>query len=171
VLLAEIVAWRDKEIVMSIRSTHRLTAKFHSSMLCVLVLFTAIGCGGSSGPPVPAGPKGTATGTITHGGAPVTQGTLHLDAGQGYMVTSVIGPDGSFELTSLHGKSVPVGKYKVAVIPPVDSNAPVTPEKMAEMRKGAKSKDGVPEKFTRHSSSGVTVEIKEGAQVLDIELK
>ena len=124
------------------------------------------GCGGGSdGPPLPAGPVATVKGTLTCQGKPVTSGVLQLEAGQGYLVSSVVGSGGAFELQGPRGASIPVGKYKVWVTPP-------RPEvKPGDLNSPVVKIEGVPAKFYSPKTSGVSVEINAGPQDLTIELK
>ncbi len=162
--------------LFELRSFHRrhLPTFASEAFLCfgLLMLSISAGCGGSGNlKPAPSGPKGTVTGTVRYEGKPVTKGILNLDGGKGYLVTSEITEDGTYELKTVHGKSVPVGKYTVAVIPPIDPAAPTSPEEMAKLRSAPKPKAELPEKFYSNRTSGVTIEIVEGAQELDIDLK
>jgi hypothetical protein len=131
-----------------------------------LGLWGLLGCGASStGPGLPAGPVATVKGTLQYQGKPITQGLLQLESGNGYTVSSVVGTDGSFELQGPHGKTIPAGAYQVGVSPP-------RPEvKPGDLNSPVVKIEGLPEKFYSPRSSGVTVEIREGAQDLRIELK
>lgn len=141
------------------------------SQLAILTLaclsFTLIGCGGSSGPKPPAGPKGTVMAKVTCDGKPVTTGTLLLQSDSGFAASANAGPDGLFELKGPFGAELPVGKYKVSISP---GSAPAPPIGATEMPKPP-TIDGVPSKFYNPVTSKVVVEVKEGAQELTIDLK
>ena len=135
--------------------------------LLALTLASALGCGKNAPPWSPAGPKGTVTGTVKCDGKPITVGTLLLDSGKGYIAGAVIKPDGTFELKGADGNSVPAGTYKVAVTPPP---APTPAAGATKMPEPAKI-EGVPEKFYNALTSGVTVDVKEGVQKIEIVLQ
>ncbi len=131
-----------------------------------------LGCNPSTGPQIPAGPLATVTGTVEYDGHPITEGMLNLDSGKGFMLSGRISTDGKFELASPWGKKLPAGTYTVAVLPlPPDPGAAPTPEKMFEARQKTKGKDAkLPQKYTRNATSGVTVQINEGPQEIEIKL-
>src|SRR5262245_31205165 len=135
--------------------------------LLALTLASAPGCAKDTPPPSPAGPKGTVTGTVKFDGKPITAGTLLLDSGKGYIAGALIKPDGTFELKGADGNAVPAGTYKVAVTPPPAAAPAAGATKMPEPAKI----EGVPAKFYNPLTSGVTVEVKEGIQTVDIVLQ
>jgi hypothetical protein len=135
--------------------------------LLAVVLASALGCAKDAPPPSPAGPKGTVTGTVKFDGKLITAGTLLLDSGKGYIAGAVIKADGTFELKGADGNSVPAGTYKVSVTPPPAAPPAAGATKMPEPAKI----DGVPEKFYNPLTSGVTVEVKEGIQTMEIVLQ
>ena len=140
----------------------------HLQILTVaLTVTTLLGCGGASGPAVPAGPKASVKGKVTHDGKPVTKGTLTLDSGKGYIASANLAADGTFELQGANGKEFPAGTYKVGVTPPAN---PPPPPGSATMPPPP-TIEGLPEKFYSPANSGVTVEVKEGKQELSIDLK
>jgi hypothetical protein len=134
----------------------------------VFVLPFGSGCYGprDTPPPVPKGPKGSATGKVSYEGKPITAGTIMLDSGKGDIVAAPIKSDGTFELKGSHGAEFPAGEYKVSVQPPE-----VTPDPKAKEMAKPPEIPGVPSKFYNPGTSGVTVVIKEGKQNLDIVLK
>src|SRR5262245_59151744 len=135
--------------------------------LLAVTLASALGCANDAPPPPPPGPKGSVTGTVKFDGKPITAGTLLLDSGKGYIAGAVIKPDGTFELKGTDGNAVPAGKYNVAVTPPPAAPPAAGATKMPEPAKI----EGVPEKFYNPLTSGVTVEVKEGIQTMDIVLQ
>jgi hypothetical protein len=131
-----------------------------------IILCSLMGCrGGSSGPPAPEGPMGTASGVVQFEGKPITEGMLVLDSGNGYLVSSPLGPDGKFQLRGPHGVNIPVRKYKVGVSPQsVDI-------KVGDIMAAPPVIKGLPNRFYSPFTSGVTVEILEGSQELKLDLK
>lgn len=141
----------------------------NSQWFVLMVSCFLLGCGGgeTGGPQLPEGPKGSAKATVVYDGKPITTGTLILDSQSGYIASGVPGPDGTFELKGPKGAEVPTGKYLVGITPPP---APVPAPGATEMP-GPPTIEGVPEKFYNGATSGVTVEIKEGSQQLEIVLE
>lgn len=135
-------------------------------LLVATVAITGCGGEGANGPPAPTGPTGTVKGKLTCNGKPVTTGILSLDNGQGFSVGAPVKPDGSFELLGPTGSAVPAGTYKVGVTPP-----PVVSPPGAATMPPPPSIEGVDPKFYAPGTSGVTVEIKSGAQDITIDLK
>jgi hypothetical protein len=139
-----------------------------SAFLAIAILVSsAIGCsGGNNGPPAPAGPKGVVKAKVTCEGKPVTKGTLMLDSGKGFIASGKAGADGTFELKGPQGEEIPVGKYKVSIVP--ESTPPAAG---ATAMPGPPKLEGVPDKFYSPVTSGVEVDIATGKQDLTIDLK
>ena len=96
------------------------------SFLCGLVIVTsAIGCGGGSDNPA----VGTVSGKITHNGQSVTSGIVQFTPGQsggkgpaGKPASGNVGADGTFKLSTYgNGDGAVIGKHKVNYAPPVVS--------------------------------------------------
>lgn len=142
-----------------------------SAAVCILAVATAIGCskGGYSGP------TGTVTGKVTVGGQPAPAGALvSFMSDKGHAASGQVGPGGAY--TVLYGgkSDIPAETYKVAVSAasqPAMSEADY--EKM--MATGGTPppapKSPIPEKFANPSTSGLSYEVKAGANTIDIELK
>ncbi|MFM9961121.1 MAG: hypothetical protein ACKV2Q_07835 [Planctomycetaceae bacterium] len=127
-----------------------------------------VGCGGGDSGTIPetAGPKGTVKGKVTVEGKPVKGGSIFFHSGKGVPLTGEISTAGEFELQGPNGKNVPSGQYKVSLglPPPVVEMTPDKPSVPA-------MKSDIPVKFLDPSSSGVTHEIKAGANDLTIDFK
>jgi hypothetical protein len=91
-----------------------------------------------------------------------------LDNEKGFIASSPIGKDGSFELKGPQGTSIPAGSYKVGVTPP--PGPPPNPSQQMQMP-GPPKIEGLPEQFYSPITSGVTVEVKAGAQTMDVVLQ
>ena len=133
---------------------------------CTLLTLVLVGCGGGGGPPAPTGPKGSVKGKVTYSGKPVTTGTLVVDNEKGFIASSPLGKDGTFELKGPQGASLPAGTYKVGVTPPPNTAPPAAGQMPASPKI-----EGLPEKFYTPGGSGVTIEVKAGVQSLDIVLE
>lgn len=95
------------------------------------------GCGGGSGRPAGALPKlQPVQGQLLRAGQPVSGGSVRLEpisqtptpdgaqSGKNLSIGGNVGPDGRFELVTLHtlsmqsGPGAPVGQYRVTYLPP-----------------------------------------------------
>lgn len=129
------------------------------AVLGCLVCMSA-GCG-----PRPV-PRGIVKGHVTSAGKPVTRGTVFFEnADSGIGLTAAIAEDGSYEVLSYQGAGLPPGNYMVAITPsvmmkdgeeiPLAGKAPPKPVKADLPFK-------ILEKYHTTSSSGLTIEVKEG---------
>jgi hypothetical protein len=122
--------------------------------LLAAALLAAAGCGPGRYP---------VTGRVAYeDGAPLTEGTVVAEAGEGadkVMAQGAVRPDGTFEWGTVKpGDGARPGKYRVAVLPRALGDA--------EASSGARpSVDG---KFTRFETSGIAFEVKEGRNELPI---
>ncbi|MEA1952379.1 MAG: hypothetical protein U9N87_13450 [Planctomycetota bacterium] len=103
--------------------------KTYLVLLLVLAMFLGCGSGRPEGELPELYPAG---GTVIRGGQPVTTGFLRFrpvspDAdSSNYLITSLVGPDGHFELASMHALSqkkkpgAPAGTYTITYMPPVE---------------------------------------------------
>lgn len=81
-----------------------------TSALLLLLALTIVGCGGQ--------PVGKVAGKVTYKGAPVTEGSIIFQNADGTVaLSSNLGPDGSYAVTSADRDGLPPGDYKVAVSP------------------------------------------------------
>ena len=94
------------------------------SLLCGMVIVTsAIGCGGGSDNPA----VGTVSGKVTHNGQPVNGGVVQFTPGQsggkgpaGKPASGSVGADGTFKLSTYgDGDGAVIGKHKLNYAPPV----------------------------------------------------
>ncbi|MDD3587443.1 MAG: carboxypeptidase-like regulatory domain-containing protein [Thermoguttaceae bacterium] len=125
------------------------------SVFCLAMLLAVVpGCG----PKAPA--TGKVSGKVTLKGAPVTTGSISLySLAKGTGASSEFDAQGNFKMDK-----VPLGKYAVAVEPPIPEIVVGGPPKKIE---GIK----VPDKYADAATSGLSVEVKEGDNRLDLELK
>ena len=144
--------------------------------LALLVWFFVLpGCSRSSLPP---GPKGTVQGKVTYKGSPVPAGSIIMFVHEQTSLagTGEVSADGTYELTMQGGVRVPTGKYAISV------NAPVSVELSQEtdmeaykaIMEGSAAApppaDPFPRKYQVAETSGVTFEVAEGANTLDLDM-
>lgn len=129
----------------------------------------ACGCGGPAQPP-----GGTVSGTITYRGKPIMTGcfvTFVSDAGRAGSGTT--DDSGKYTLQTPEGPNLPEGKYAVSVKPP--GQPPQDPDEATRAAaSGIVPKDpfpNFPKKYLNTETSGLSFEVKAGAQVFDFELK
>lgn len=133
---------------------------FALGLLAGLVLVA--GCG-TKGPA-----RGTVKGRVTMGEKPVTGATVFFEnAEQGVAVNAQLGADGEFEVKTYQGDGLPVGNYKVAVVPggvmqPGEENP------MADKAKINRPKPAtnIPERYNKTATSSLAIEVKEGENPL-----
>jgi hypothetical protein len=161
---------------MSIRKAHNSNWRI-AAFLLVGTTVLQLGCSSSSLPP---GPKGTVTGKVTYNGNPVPAGSTitFIHGGTSLPAMGQIGADGSFKLMMQGGDQVPAGTYAVSVSPP--PSAEISEETDMEaykaiMEGGAtapKTPAGpFPQKYQSAETSGVTFDVKEGANTFDLDMK
>jgi hypothetical protein len=127
--------------------------------LCAVSLAATTGCHGSSGPRV--------SGSVTYNGAPVESG---------FVAFSPTGAGKSFGAKITGGKyqaeKAPIGPFRILVTAS-DAGEPVKTREEAEER--ARSRAGKPDKSANYiredaQGNGQVVEIKDGAQTIDLAL-
>lgn len=126
-----------------------------SMLLLVGMLLVPVGCGTEK-------PKATVAGKVSYQGKPVTTGTIQFFApALGSGADAKLGDAGTFRLAN----PIEVGTYKVYVQPPTpEPPAPgAAPKKVATLN--------IPAKFQDPGKTPVTVEVKQGANDISIDLK
>jgi hypothetical protein len=129
-----------------------LCGLFAAALLC-LVPVALIGCSSEK-------PLGKVQGSVTLDGAPYADAAvvfLSMDTGQG--ASGDIQSGGSFQLS----EPLPLGSYTVYLAPKTvaesDQPTPVTIDQK------------VPEKYWNEAASDIKIEIQEGANTVNVELK
>lgn len=129
-----------------------MARRFIASLAYTLLL-AVLGCGGQS--------VGTLAGTVTYHGKPVPEGEVqiqHKEKGTGAVASLA---NGSFAFA----EPMPAGTYLVSVVPPI-------PVPVAEAKTKFKDQAEIPKKARDMKTSGLTVEVKPGANdVVTIVLK
>lgn len=115
----------------------------------VLLLFgLALGCGGAD--------RATAKGRVTAAGQPVTTAMINfVNPTSGAAASCDLASDGSFSIE----EGLAPGSYKVFVIPKSSEADAPKPGQMA----AAQPKSPIPPKYRSDATSGLTVDIKPGA--------
>jgi hypothetical protein len=115
-------------------------------LLAVFVVLLA-GCGPS--PPAIA----PVSGRVTLDGKPLAQGYVCFASPDGYASSAPLEPDGSFRLVSQYGKGIPLGSYRVTIVPRTEEGSvSMTPE--TKPRNPAAN--SIPAKYHYIHSSGLT---------------
>lgn len=112
---------------------------------------------------------GLVTGRVTFEGKPVTKGIVvfvHKDR-KGIGMTAELRPDGSFEVEMANGYGLPLGKYAVAISPPYQDH-PIGA--ITEAPSTADQHANIPQRYREPETSPVILEVKSGANQLDVEM-
>jgi hypothetical protein len=114
---------------------------------------------------------------LTYNGGPVVPGTILTFVGEnGASASAVASEDGSFRLLTPQGDSLPVGKYKVIVMPPKTGPELTAEEEMEASIKA--QKDGVkaqppapfPKKYMNLMTTPESREVAEGDNEINVDL-
>jgi len=120
------------------------------------------GCGSSAEQPYPV------SGRVTFQGKPVWVGVMRFSNPQAAVdMTADLNPDGSYEVVRVSGKGLPVGTYQVAVLPPRRDRPMGLIEKPAKLP----PVPDIPAKYHQPSTSGLSLTVKPGVNVFDVELQ
>lgn len=131
-------------------------------------LVSVLGCGGGS-----SGPAGTVQGKLTYNGAPAVPGAVVSFLGEsGAAASGATRADGSYTLTA----AVPVGKYKVIVMPPA-TGPQMSPEEAMEASAKAggnlpipASASVIPKKYQNPTTTPDSRDVAEGKNEINIDL-
>lgn len=145
------------------------------ALVGLVVLVALPGCGDSG----LKGPHGTVHGKITVDGAAVPSGTIVTYISEaGGTASGMADAEGAYRLTSMYGESVPVGNYKVVVMP-ASVESSLTPEQQMEesmqaMQSGNDNAPAdnarIPTKYGNFATTPESREVKEGENEIDISL-
>lgn len=139
---------------------------FQRGLSAVVVLSLAIslvGCSSSDDKP----PRYPAKGTVTYESEPVNEGNVMFVNDRGDVTGAEIGAGGNFELEL----GLEAGTYKVYVVPPSAQMGagPSDPSNLPEGQ--ADAHENIPQKYRSVGTSGLTVEVTEGENTLDIAMQ
>ena len=119
----------------------------------MLVVWAVTGCGGGED----IGPTGTVTGTVKFQGTPVTGGMVTFSK-PGEQGAGQIGADGKYSIAWRGTDQVPVGQYGISIYPPSSGDSTT-------------SNPNFPEKYYDATTSGLTGEVKEGPNTIDLDMQ
>jgi len=137
------------------------------------IFLSTLGCGGGDG--LPEGETGTVSGMVTYKNSPVPEGTVvvFMKDGGGFTATDTTDAAGKYQLLMRNAPDVLVGTYNVGVTPPLPDMG-LTPDEI--MQRGMEGtlpetpKNVIPERYLNAETSGLTFEVKEGENSINIEL-
>ena len=134
--------------------------RLFSTVLCSVLL---AGCGG----PANRGPVWTATGTVTHQGDPVTEGTVvFLHADGGYAASAALDSEGKYTMQS-GDRGKPAGAYRVSVVP---AEVPFEPTDIDDQPPPPANPENIPQQYRDPNTSGLTADVKPGENTFDFAL-
>lgn len=147
-----------------------------TTLLTGLASLGLLGCGGGGGPAANKA-VGTVSGTIKHKGQAAPENMLvTFLGGDGVTASGRTDGTGHYSLTFQKSPKIPVGSYKVALTPynPGDS-ASADPKQFFDPATGMTRppqvvKSSLPDKYSNPTTSGITREVNEGANTIDIDL-
>ncbi len=127
-----------------------------------LLLPVLTGCGGRE-------PRGKVFGTVTFRGAPVPQGlVMFSNQEKGLFFTAELDAQGNYSVRTADGEGLPLGTYEVSVNPPVLDAPPIgavmQPARIPEFA-------NIPHRYRTAATSGLTLEVREGDNPLNIEMR
>lgn len=129
--------------------------------LMVALLWLVSGCGDSGPATYPV------QGKVAHQKKPLEFGTVMFLSDGGAMATASIQPDGTYQTELLPGN------HKVCVLanPPRQGRPDPDAEGGLDTTGFPEPKPIIPQKYARHESSGIAIEVKsDGENLIDIEL-
>ncbi|MEY4179432.1 MAG: hypothetical protein RLY70_3006 [Planctomycetota bacterium] len=137
----------------------RRTFLAYGTMVLASVAFT--GCGGGDGVA-----RGNLQGKVTLKAGSLPAGcTVAFSGGTGGG-SATIDSSGAYKLS----EGIPVGSYRVSIVPPATSQSPEEAMKAAMSGKAMDATGGVPAKYLDPAQSGLTVDVKAGDNTANFEL-
>ena len=127
----------------------------------------AVGCQRSDGVV-----RGTLQGRVTRKSVPVHPGSIVFEnKAQGVALAADLDAEGRYVVKTYQAAGLPVGTYQVAILPTNVAPPDELPLAGKKTTPRPKSKTEVPTKYQTVSSSGLTVEVKEGKnEPFDVDL-
>lgn len=116
----------------------------------------------------PAPQPAKVTGMVTLDGKPLAGATIVFTPQKGRSASGVTDGQGRYSLsTSAQDDGAPPGVYRVTIT--ADSQDPAKPNE-AQSKRGAAGKPAIPARYSNPATTGLTTEIRPGANVFDFEL-
>lgn len=149
---------------ISIRSTysayivHGRSGSLRRWAAVAIAMSVFAGCGTESGVAV--------SGTVAFQGRPVTEGMVVFDDEKGAHLVAPLGSDGKYRIENSKTLKIPLGTYKVAIMPPkiefpIDPTQTLPPPKVAA---------DIPMKYRDAKTSGLALPVREGDNSFDINM-
>lgn len=109
---------------------------------------------------------GAVKGTVTFEGKPVSEAVVQFsNAEKAVYISAPVSASGTYRVETASGVGLPLGKYAVAVVPPVPvlitGQTPPPP----------KDHDDIPTKYRDAKTSGLTVDVVSGSVDFNIDMK
>lgn len=127
----------------------------------VLATVALTGCGGGD-----STPKGKVQGKVTFKGGSLPTGCSIAFSGGAGGGSTTIDASGAYRFSD----GLPVGSYRVSLVPPTTSQSPEEAMKAAMGGKAADPTGGLPPAYLDPAKSGWTADVKAGDNTADFEL-
>lgn len=146
--------------------------RMKQALPCLVLVVFSLGCGASV-------PTGTVGGAVKVKGKPAKAGTVvTYVSDKGDTATGIVGDDGTYQLRNIGSAKpelIPAGNYKIAVATGGGAQAMTDEEYEAMMNSGGKAPEvkkdtSIPTKYATAQTSGLTFEVKTGANTNDIAI-
>ena len=130
------------------------------------------GCGGES-----YGPTGTIEGKLTMDGKPMAAGyaVSFMQMQTGFLAYGITDAEGKFNVKSWNNGNMPIGKYDVMIAPPggeSTEDAQLSAEdRFDKQQVSGKLRSPIPARYRETTTSGISFEVKEGANHCDVDIK
>jgi len=147
----------------SLSNKRRFTASSLVAAIAITVGGFASGCGGG-GPAI-----APVSGEVRLDGKPLAEGYIQFASPTGFGAGSALKADGKFRFRSQYGNGIPLGVYRVAIVPPPpEGPIPMVPDRKA--KKGLPISQ-IPMKYRDMGTSGLSADVKVGNNDFQFELK
>ena len=125
------------------------------------MLLTIIVPAGGCGDPGP--PRGTIRGQVTYNGQPLSSGSVVFDNPQlGVSQVATLQPDGTYEMSTHHGRGIRVGSYRVAIKPDSIGSGEAPLAANPAQAGAPSSRSSIPPKYGHPATSPLSIVVKEG---------
>lgn len=162
------------------KSIESFATRFLTFATILTLAASLSGCGGGVDDAY-TGPTGTVTGTVKIDDQPVssTCAISFVNLEKGFTASARTDSSGNYTLKSKDSENIPVGKYSVTVSLADSGAAEPSPEEAMEQAMAQQESGGevappasgvIPAKYASPGSSGLSFEVKEGANTIDIPL-
>jgi hypothetical protein len=134
-------------------------------------VLSVVGCGSGGY----SGPTGAVTGRVTLDGQPIPQGSVVSFVSEaGFTATATVSSDGSYQLQTAGNPEIPVSTYKVSIVPPAQAMSETDYDKYMSGEGGDATEtpsEVIPPKYADPATSGLSFDVEQGANTINIELE